>query len=484
MYEAVFKSVDDVLWKDAGCSTELDYIEQTSWVLFLKYLDDYEAEREQAAELDGKPYARIVDGEFRWREWAAPQTAAGKLDHNKIKTGDDLLEFVNAKLFPHLAGFKQSAPSADSVQYKIGEIFSETRNKLQSGFGLRDIIDKIDDLSFLSSANKHELSSLYEDKIKRMGNAGRNGGEYYTPRPLIKAIVKIISPRVGETVYDGACGGAGFLCEAYKHMKTPDTLAREHERLQKKTFYGVEKKSLAYVIGIMNCILHGIAAPNITHDNTLTTDLNDIQPSDQRDVVLSNPPFGGKERAEIQGNFPIKTGETAFLFLQHFIKKLKPGGRAGVVIKSTFLSNSDNASRALRKRLLEDCNLFAVLDVPQGAFSGASVKTVVLFFEKGRPSERVWYYQLNLNRKLGKTSELNDSDFADFLQRFPKREQTENSWSVDARAVGAPDYDLGVRNPNRAAPTDERSPAEIIAAIETLNAQANAALRNLKQLTT
>ncbi len=381
MYEAAFKNIDDTLWKDAGCNSELDYIEQTSWVLFLKYLDDYEVEKEKAALLDGNTYERIIDGEFRWQEWAAPRRADGALDYNSARTGDDLLDFVNQRLLPYLARFKQTTDNSHSISYKIGEIFNEIRNKLQSGYALREVINKVDELKFLSNADKHELSSLYEDKIKNMGNAGRNGGQYYTPRPLIKSIVKVINPQIGETVYDGAVGSAGFLCEAYDWMRNSKNLsAADYETLQAKTFYGKEKKSLAYVIGIMNMILHGVEAPNIVHSNTLVENIADIQQKDRVDVVLANPPFGGKERAEIQQNFPIKTGETAYLFLQHFIKMLKAGGRCGVVIKNTFLSNADNASVALRKQLLEECNLFAVLDLPSGAFIGTGVKTVVLFF--------------------------------------------------------------------------------------------------------
>jgi len=221
-----------------------------------------------------------------------------------------------------------------------------------------------------------------------MGNAGRNGGEYYTPRPLIRAIVRVTAPRLGETIYDGAVGSAGFLCEAFEYLKqaNPKRTTAQDKTLQERTFYGKEKKSLAYVIGIMNMILHGIEAPNIIHTNTLTENLADIQEKDRYKIVLANPPFGGKERPEVQQNFSIRTGETAFLFLQHFIKILKAGGRGGVVIKNTFLSNTDNASVALRKLLLESCNFHTVLDCPGGTFQGAGVKTVVLFFEKGAPT--------------------------------------------------------------------------------------------------
>jgi type I restriction enzyme M protein len=483
MYEAAFRNIDDTLRKDAGCSSELDYIEQTSWVLFLKYMDDYEAEKETAALLNGETYTRIVDGEFRWQNWAAPRRFDGKLDYNSALTGDDLRDFVNYKLFPYLASFKQTADNPRSINYKIGEIFSEVRNKLQSGYALRDVINKVDELRFLSNEDKHELSSLYEDKIKNMGNAGRNGGEYYTPRPLIKSIVKVINPRIGETVYDGAVGSAGFLCEAYDWMRNSKELnAAEYETLQTNTFYGKEKKSLAYVIGIMNMILHGIEAPNILHTNSLAENIADIQQKDRVDVILANPPFGGKEHAEIQQNFPIKTSETAYLFLQHFIKMLKTGGRCGVVIKNTFLSNTDNASVALRKQLLEDCNLFAVLDLPGGAFIGTGVKTVVLLFEKGKPTDKVWYYQLNAGRNMGKTNPLNERDLAEFVSMAKTHEPSDNSWCLDVEKINKETWDLTVNNPNRVEEVDTRTPQEIIAEIEELDAQASEALQAIKEL--
>ncbi len=484
MYEAAFRNIDDTLRKDAGCSSELDYIEQTSWVLFLKYLDDWEAEKEEAAALELKTHTRLIDGEYRWDRWAAPKRADGAPDRNAALTGDDLRDFVNHKLFPHLAGFKRRAVDPRAVDYKIGEIFSELRNKLQSGYALRDVIDKVDGLTFLREADKHELSGLYEDKIRNMGNAGRNGGEYYTPRPLIESIVKVIRPKIGETVYDGAAGSAGFLCEAWDFMRKSKSLsAADYEKLQTRTFRGKEKKSLAYVIGVMNMILHGVEAPDIVHVNTLAENVMDIENKDRVDVVLANPPFGGNERAEIQQNFPVKTGETAYLFLQHFIKMLKVGGRAGVVIKNTFLSNTDNASIALRKQLLEECNLFAVLDLPGGVFRGSGVKTVVLFFEKGRPTQAVWYYQLDPGRNMGKTNPLNRRDLAEFEALAKTRASSENSWSVDtADAAGGGTWDLTVRNPNRADETDARTPAQIVAEIEALDAQAARALHAVKEL--
>jgi len=484
MFEQTFKNIDDVLWKDAGCTSELDYTEQSSWLLFLKYLDALEADKATEAALSGKKYAFILDKPYRWESWAAPKGKDGQIDHNTAKTGDDLTAFVNAKLFPYLMRFKQRATGPDTIEYKIGEIFSEIKNRIQSGYNLREIIDHIDELRFGSQVEKHELSHLYEAKIKNMGNAGRNGGEYYTPRPLERAIISVVRPQLGERIYDGAVGSAGFLCEAFAYLQqqNPKRTTAQDRALQERTFYGKEKKSLAYVIGVMNMILHGIEAPNIIHTNTLTENLADIQEKDRYHIVLANPPFGGKERPEVQQNFPIRTGETAFLFLQHFIKILKAGGRGGVVIKNTFLSNTDNASVSLRKLLLESCNLHTVLDCPGGTFQGAGVKTVVLFFEKGAPTRKVWFYQLDPGRNLGKTNPLNDADLSDFIDRQRTFADSAKSWSVDAETIDATTYDLSVKNPNGGEAVTHRSPQAIMEEIAALDAESAEVLETIKGL--
>lgn len=483
MFEQTFKNIDDILHKDAGCSSELDYVEQTSWILFLKYLDDLEKDKKTAAKLSDKAYTGIISPEYRWEVWAVPKDKDGKLDHHKALTGDDLKEFVDHKLFPYLKKFKTNAESADTIEYKIGEIFNELKNKIQSGYNLREVINLIDELRFRSSAEKHEMSHLYEDKIKNMGNAGRNGGEYYTPRPLIKTIVKVVAPEIGDKIYDGAVGSAGFLCEAFEYLKLKKNLTtKDAQTLQKNTFYGKEKKSLAYIIGTMNMILHGIEAPNIVHTNTLAENLADIQERDRYTIVLANPPFGGKERREVQQNFPIKTGETAFLFLQHFIKILKAGGRAGVVIKNTFLSNTDNASVSLRKLLLESCNLHTVLDLPGGTFTGAGVKTVVLFFEKGVPTRKVWFYQLNLDRNLGKTNPLNENDLADFVKLQKTKADSENSWSVDVADVDKGTFDLSVKNPHKKDETELREPGKILDEMKALDEEAAIIIKKIERI--
>jgi type I restriction enzyme M protein len=481
MFEQAFKNIDDVLRREGG--GVLKYTEQSSWLLFLKYLDGLEEDKATEAALSGKKYSYILEKPYRWSSWAAPKDKGGNLDHNAALTGDDLRDFVNDKLFPYLKGFKQRASGPNTIEYKIGEIFSETKNEINSGYNLREIIEAIDELHFRSQSEQHELSYLYEEKIRNMGNAGRDGGSYYTPRPLIRAIVQVVNPKLGEKIYDGAVGSAGFLCEAFDYLKAKKGITTSQAKtLQEKTLYGKEKDKLAYVIAIMNMILHGIEAPNIIHTNTLTENLADIQEKDRYDVVLANPPFGGKERSEVQQNFPIRTSETAFLFLQHFIKILKAGGRGGIVIKNTFLSNTDNASVSLRKLLLESCNLHTVLDCPGGTFLGAGVKTVVLFFEKGAPTRKIWFYELDPGRNLGKTNPLNDDDLAEFVKLQRNYEDSPKSWNVDVKTIDPVTFDLSVKNPNGGEEVVHLSPKKIMDEIAALDAESAEVLKAIREL--
>lgn len=482
-FEQTFKNIDDLLYKDSGADSELDYIGQTSWVMFLRYLDELEKDKADEAALKGEEYKYILHEAYRWGTWAMPMGKDGELDDHKALTGTDLVTFVDTKLWPYLAAFKQNTDNPKTIEYKVGEIFSELKNKIQSGYNLREILGYANGLPFRASTDKHELSHLYESKIKNMGNAGRNGGQYYTPRPLIRAMIQLTAPVIGEKVYDGAAGSCGFLCETYEYLyermdKTTDNLST----LQEDTLYGKEKKNLAYVIGTMNMILHGIEAPNLIHTNTLGENIRDIQEKDRYHVILANPPFGGKERLEVQQNFDIKTGETASLFMQHFIKSLKAGGRAAVVIKNTFLSNTDNASIALRKHLLESCNLHTILDMPAGTFTGAGVKTVVLFFQKGEPTKKIWYYQLNPGRNMGKTNPLNDKDLEEFIKLSKTRPETEQSWLYQVKDLDETTLDLSPKNPNTPEEAPLRAPAEILKEMENLDKETSAILETLKEL--
>jgi type I restriction enzyme M protein len=480
-FEQVFKQIDDILRLEVP--TALDYTEQSSWILFLRYLDDLEQDKSDEAELRGQTYQYILDEEYRWSNWAMPKDSDGKLDHNKALTGPDLVNFVDHKLFPYLASFRSKTENPNTIEYKIGEIFFEIRNKIRSGYNLREILEEVDKLLFKTSQDKHELSSLYEEKIRNMGNAGRNGGEYYTPRPLIRAMIKVVKPKIGERIYDGAAGSAGFLCEAYDYLlKRMDKTTDNLKTIQENTFFGKEKKSLAYVVGLMNMILHGIEAPNLIHTNTLGENIRDIQEKDRYHVILANPPFGGKERPEIQQNFDIKSSETAYLFMQHFIKSLKTGGRAAIVIKNTVLSNTDNASISLRKHLLESCNLHTILDMPGGTFQGAGVKTVVLFFDKGEPTKNIWYYQLNPGRTMGKTTPLNDADLEEFVRLQESKPETEKSWNINFSNLDQDSYDLSVKNPNAPEEAPLRSPEDILTEMETLDTETIEILQSIKEL--
>jgi len=480
MADDPFNAIDEELRKDAGCTTELDYIGQTSWLLFLKYLDSMESRRKLAAEIQGKSYSFILVEEFRWSSWAAPKKD-GEIDYNIAMTGDDLLDFVNDDLFPYLAGFHQRATSPDTIEYKIGEIFGELSNLAQQGYTLRNVIDIIDEFEFGTNEEKYEMSQLYEDKIGRMGNAGRNGGEYYTPRPLIRAMVTITDPKIGETIYDGAVGSAGFLCEAYDYLKSkPNLSTNDLSTLQNDTFYGKEKKGLAYVIGIMNMILHGIDAPNIIHTNTLGQNVMDIQEKDRHDIVLANPPFGGKERKEIQQNFPIRTGETAMLFVQHFMKKLRTGGRAAIVLMGSLLSDLEPSFVQIRKELLSNFNLHTILLCPMNTFLGAKgVRTAVLFFEKGSATREIWYYKLNPSRNFGKKNPLVSKDLAEFLEFQKNKTISNNSWIFNIDEIDSNTYDL-LMDRSSGASSEVESPTTLYSKLNEFDIEVQEIMKQLR----
>ena len=464
MYENAFNSIERHLRAEEGIANELDYVEQTSWVLFLKYLHDLENERRDRAELNRERYAPLIDPDFCWDDWAAPRTAEGEFDHNEALVGDDLIAFIDKGLFPYLASFRQDAQGPRTIEYKIGEIFTELRNKFR----------------------------LRLHPARRAGDRGRALLQHAGPAPRALAAIRdshsphgqcraerrrVLHPAPFDPRHDQGGRsedrrdrlrwrrGIGRFPSANPgiwHMRRPDLAPSDYETLQRGTFFGQEKKSLAYIIGIMNMVLHGIEAPNIVHTNSLNENVMDYQERDRHDIVLANPPFGGGERREVQHNFPIRSGETAYLFLQHFIRKLRAGGRAAVVIKNTFLSNTDNASVALRRELLESCTLHTILDCPQGTFHGAGVKTVVLFFEKGAPTRHIWYYQLDPGRSLGKTDPLNDDDLAEFVALQQTFAEGPQSWRVACADLDDETLELSVKNPNATEDAPLRSPEAII----------------------
>jgi type I restriction enzyme M protein len=477
-----FKRIDQILFEDAGTNGANDYMSQMSWILFLKYLDDLEDIRRHEAVFAGKTYEPLFKDEYQWDTWAAPKKADGTPDVSTQLVGEDLIDFVNHQLFPYLKSFKATVENSRSMLYKIGEIFGEVANKIQSGVNLREVIDIIDLLEFKTQDELDDLSHLYEERLKLLGGAGRSG-EYYTPRPLIKTLIRALDPKLGKTIYDGAAGSAGFLTESYTYLREKAKTPTELKFLKEDTFFGKNKKPEPYLLGTMNMILHGIEAPSMLHTNTLSEDTHDIQAKDRFDYILANPPFGGSERPEVQRNFKIKTRATENLFLQHFMKKLKPGGEAAIVIKNTFLSNVDNATRDIRKELLHDYNLHTILDLPAGVFaanSSTGVKTVVLFFYKGQPTREIWYYQLNVGRNMGKTNPLNEADMADFLDKYNNRQPSESSWLVNIENVNPETFDLGVKNPNEPEAEALKSPKEILAEIKNIDSEVRQLLAEIK----
>lgn len=478
-----FKRIDNILFEDAGTNGANDYMAQMSWILFLKYLDDLEDTRKDEAVFHDMEYSPLFKQDFQWDNWAAQKRPDGSPDISARMTGTDLIDFVNGKLFPYLREFKNTSQDAKSLLYKIGEIFGEVTNKIQSGRNLREVIDIIDNLEFKTQDELDDLSALYEDRLKLLGGAGRSG-EYYTPRPLIQALIQAVDPKIGKTIYDGAAGSAGFLTESYVHMREKATTPTDLKTLKESTFYGKNKKPEPYLLGTMNMILHGIESPNMEHVNTLSEDTHDIQEKDRYDYILANPPFGGNEHPEIQRNFTVKTRETANLFLQHFMKRLRSGGEAAIVIKNTFLTNEPTgATGSIRKELLENFNLHTILDLPGGIFSATGstgVKTVVLFFRKGEPTRDIFYYQLNVGRSLGKTAPLNIGDMSDFLEKYKSRETSENSWTLHFDQIDKNTYDLGVKNPNEPEAEELKSPAEILAEIKKIDAEIAKILEDIK----
>ncbi len=296
----------DILWKDDGINGALDYAGQISWIMFLKFLNDYELSKYKASLLTGEEYKYILDEEYRWSVWACPKKEDGKLDTINALGGADLMEFVNDKLFVYLKKFRElHIDNAKTVQYKIGEIFGELHNRVANGNTLREVLDIMDSIHFDNSSEMYQLSLAYETILKNMASGGSNSGEFYTPRALVKTIVDVVNPQVGEKVYDPACGTAGFLVEANEHMRQGNLSTDDLEKLKTDTFNGIEKTSLSFAMGIMNMILHGVDAPNIFKTNTLTKELSAIEEKDRFEVILANPPFGGQEREQIQNNFPI-----------------------------------------------------------------------------------------------------------------------------------------------------------------------------------
>lgn len=478
--QAQINRITDILRRDDGISGAMHYTEQISWILFLKFLDDYEKTKKLEAELSGKKYEPLLNTEYQRDTRATPKTSDGKIDTHAL-SGDDLKDFVNTKLFPYLKSFRETDRDYHSMKYKIGEIFGFITNRIESWHTLREIIDIIDSLSFQSSQDLFELSKIYEDLLQGMWNDWGNAGEYYTPRNLIKAIVTCVDPQIWQTIYDGAAGSCGFLIEAYNYLQPKAKTTKDKEFLNRSTFFGNEKTPLAYILGVMNMILHGIENPNINKENTLTEDIHKYSEADRFDIILANPPFWGKEKDQIQQNFPIKTNATEMLFIQHFMKKLKIWWKAAIIVPEWVLFSTANAFQQIKKQLLEDFNITAIVSLPAGVFLPyAWVKTNVIFFERTGSTSQIRYYEVDPSRKLTKNKPLTSDELSDMINSFKHKKLWEHSWIVNVNDII--DYDLSAKNPAKVKTTVHESPQSILDKIEEGNKKIDGYIANLKKL--
>lgn len=487
--------ITDILRRDDGISGAMHYSEQISWILFLKFLDDYEEELKLEAILNDKAYKSILEEKFSWRVWAAPKTSEGKLDVKNALSGDDLLSFVNNELFAYLKSFKDNE-NFKSIEYKIGGIFEFIDNRIANGHTLREVINLVDELSFSKESDVFALGEVYEKLLKDMGSDGGNSGEFYTPRPLIRAMVEVIDPKAKERIYDPACGSCGFLVESFLHIlyedrnksKKANLSVEELEFLQNDALFGKEKTPLSYAMGVMNMILHEVKSPNIIKTNTLNKKITDITQSEKYEVILANPPFGGKEKEQIQNNFPIKSNATELLFLQHILKSLSSNGRCAIIVPEGVLFQNSNAFISVKKDLLENFNLECVLSLPSGVFLPYSaVKTNVLFFSKGKRSicgedDKVYYYELIPPFKLTKNKPLEYAHFEEFLKIYKERKITPHSYLVSIKELEERNYDLSAKNPNSKEEKTLREVEEILSTLKANQEKANELLQKIQNI--
>jgi type I restriction enzyme M protein len=471
---SVVKSCRDIMRKDRGVNSDIDRLPQLTWMMFLKFLDDLERIEEQRAELAGKRHQALIEKPYRWRDWAAQADGI---------TGDELLAFLNQDevkgpngkpmkgLFAYLRGL-QSGDRRDR-RAVVGEVFRGIYNRMVSGFLIRDMVNKLNALHFTSSEELYVLSGMYESMLREMRDAAGDSGEFYTPRAVVKAIVQVMDPRLGEVVEDPACGTGGFLVESFDYLRQQADTVAKRRTLQENSIRGGEAKPLPYLLCQMNLLLHGMEIPDIDHGNSLRRALNDIGDSDRADIILTNPPFGGEEERSIQNNFPDdrRTAETALLFLQLIMRKLrrqvggKKGGRAAVIVPNGVLF-ADGAAARIKEDLIRDFNLHTVVRLPDGVFAPyTSIKTNILFFERGGPTQDIWYYEHPLpegKKNYTKTNPILFEEFTPFTAWWKKRELGPQAWKVAAADVMKNEFNLDIINPNATEELDHRSPDELV----------------------
>lgn len=486
------KGICDIM-RRSNCAGALQYVPELTWLLFLRIFDEQEAREAEYAEAVGQEFTPAIAPPYRWQDWAAP--AGPKRIELGLSTLGAFLGFVNGELIPHLRGLRDR-PNASARQKIISEIMSGVeRVRIDSERNLLDVLDRVHEISAENVNQTHifTLSQVYEGLLLKMGEKGNDGGQFFTPREVIRTMVAAVDPQAGQAVYDPCCGTGGFLAQAYQYMR--DRLGDEGtgdqiEALKQRTFYGREKENLIYPIALANLVLHGIDQPNIWHGNTLTGmetygGLFQDAPA-LFDVVLTNPPFGGKEGKEAQTRFPYKTGATQVLFLQHVIDSLKPGGRCGIVLdEGVLFRTNETAFVQTKRKLLDDCDLWCIVSLPGGVFTaaGAGVKTNLLFFTRGGPTEKVWYYDLS-DIKVGKKTPLTTAHFDDFFRRLPGREEGERSWTVTRDEIEARKFDLKAVNPHARNDEDARTPEELLDLIEAKGREVAEALAVLRGLGT
>ena len=482
------KAICDIM-RRSNCAGAMQYVPELTWLLFLRILDvreEYEAETAAAL---GNDFMASLSAPYHWRDWANKDGEKRKeLVDGKLGA---YFEFVNTDLIPHLKKLRDM-PEASPRQKVISEILSGVeRVRIDTEKNLLDILDKVDEISADSIDDTHifTMSQVYEELLLKMGEKGNDGGQFFTPREIIRAMVKAIDPKPGESVYDPCCGTGGFLVQAYLYMLDAAQAegADALEQLKHNTFFGREKENLIYPITLANMVLHGIEQPSIWHGNTLTGNevfggLFSGAPG-RFDVALTNPPFGGKEGKEAQTNFAYKTGATQVLFLQHIIDSLKPGGRCGIVLdEGVLFRTNENAFVQTKRKLLDDCNVYAIISLPGGVFTaaGAGVKTNILLLEKGKRTESIWYYDLS-DIKVGKRTPFTVDKFDEFFRFLPDRTDSDRSWTVDRQTIEDNSFDIKAINPNRKLEQDTRTPAELIALIEEKQTEIMSALAELKK---
>ncbi len=483
------KSICDIM-RRSNCAGALQYVPELTWILFLRILDEREAREAEASEAVRHDFRPSLEAPYRWQDWAAPDGAKRQeLERSTLRA---FFGFVNGDLLPHLRGLRDM-PGATPRQKVLSQIMSGVEHvRIDTERNFLDVLDKVHEISADRVDNTHvfTLSQVYEGLLLKMGEKGNDGGQFFTPREIIRAMVKAIDPEVGMTVYDPGCGTGGFLAQSYEYMRDrlgTKATAGQLETLKQRTFYGREKENLIYPIGLANLVLHDIDHPNLWHGNTLTGGetyggLFEGAPA-LFDVVLTNPPFGGKEGKDARTRFAYKTGATQVLFLQHVIDSLQPGGRCGIVLdEGVLFRTNETAFVQTKRKLLDECDLWCIVSLPGGAFvnAGAGVKTNLLFFTKGGPTKRIWYYDLS-DIKVRKRTPLTLAHFDEFLKLLSKRADSEKSWTVERKEIEEKNYDLKAVNPNAKSDEDTRTPEELLDLIDAKGHEVQEALAVLRR---